>query len=53
VANLLKRFCADAAGSVAMEYALIGSIVSVAVIVGAIVIGSTLNTNFADLAAKF
>jgi Flp pilus assembly pilin Flp len=48
VAAILKRFRDDAGGSVAMEYALIGSIVSVAVIVGAIVIGSSLNKEFAD-----
>lgn len=46
MANLLKRFRADAAGSVAMEYALIGSIVSVAVIAGALIIGTSLNAEF-------
>jgi pilus assembly protein Flp/PilA len=53
VASLFKRFCADAAGAVALEYALIGSIVSVAVIVGAMALGSSLNTTFADIAARF
>ena len=50
MANLLKRFRADDAGSVALEYALIGSIVSVAVIVGALAIGTSLNATFADIA---
>ena len=47
--RLLKRFRADAGGSVAIEYALIGGIVSVAVIVGAIAIGTQLNSGFQSI----
>jgi len=50
VARLLKRFCLDTEGSVALEYALIGGIVSVAVIVGALSIGTHLNGALASIA---
>jgi pilus assembly protein Flp/PilA len=53
VARLFKRFRADAAGAVALEYALIGSLVSIAVIAGALIIGSSLNADFADIATRF
>ncbi len=47
--RLVKRLRADTAGSVAIEYALIGGIVSVAVIVGALAIGTQLNSGFQSL----
>jgi pilus assembly protein Flp/PilA len=53
VASLFKRFCADAAGAVALEYALIGSLISIAVVAGALIIGTSLNASFADIATKF
>jgi pilus assembly protein Flp/PilA len=53
VASLFKRFCADSAGAVALEYALIGSLISIAVVAGALIIGTSLNTSFADLATNF
>jgi pilus assembly protein Flp/PilA len=53
VASLFKRFRADFAGAVALEYALIGSLISIAVVAGALIIGTSLNTSFADLATNF
>lgn len=53
MASLFKRFCADAAGAVALEYALIGSLISIAVVAGALIIGTSLNTGFADITTNF
>jgi Flp pilus assembly pilin Flp len=43
----------DAAGSVAIEYGLIGSIVSVAIIAGAIALGSALDGYYEAFASYF
>lgn len=41
--TLLKRFLLDEAGSTAIEYALIGSIVSVAILAALITMGNVLD----------
>jgi len=53
VASLFKRFCADAVGAVALEYALIGSLISIAIVAGVLIIGTSLNATFADIATNF
>jgi pilus assembly protein Flp/PilA len=45
-ATLLRRFVSDEAGATALEYVLIASLASVAVIAGAIIIGASLNSSF-------
>jgi pilus assembly protein Flp/PilA len=51
MARLILRFLGDESGATAIEYALIGSLVSVAIIVGAIALGSKLNDVYHSLAA--
>ncbi|CAN5194900.1 hypothetical protein BH10PSE9_BH10PSE9_08360 [soil metagenome] len=50
---ILVRFLLDQSGSTALEYALIGSIVSIAIIAGAIALGNKLNNSFSFFAGKF
>ncbi len=50
VNSLLMRFVADESGTTAIEYALIGSIVSILIVAGAMTIGTKLNTTLADIA---
>jgi pilus assembly protein Flp/PilA len=47
---LLARFAADQSGATAIEYGLIGTLVSVAIIVGALALGTQLNVMFQDVA---
>ncbi len=49
--TLLKRFLGNASGSTAIEYALIGSIVSIAIVAAVISIGNIMNTNLALIAS--
>lgn len=51
--SMFKRFLRDRHGATVIEYALIASIISLALIGGATVIGGELNTTFADVAAGF
>ena len=44
--NVLNRILRDESGSAAIEYALIGSLVAVVIIVGVSAVGSTLRDNF-------
>jgi pilus assembly protein Flp/PilA len=44
----VERFLADEGGSTAIEYALIGSLVAVAVVAGVSAVGSTLASNYFD-----
>ncbi len=44
--TLLRRFKADRAGSAAMEYVLLGSLVAIAIIVGATALGGSMNGTF-------
>ena len=48
----LIRFSQDESGVTAIEYALIGSIVSIAIVIGATALGSTLNGIFQSIASN-
>lgn len=49
----IARFAANRSGATAIEYALIGSLISIAIIVGATYLGGQLNTLFVDVANSF
>ncbi|MEX0852500.1 MAG: Flp family type IVb pilin [Bauldia sp.] len=51
--NLIVRFLRDTSGATAIEYALIGSLLSIAIVVGATALGSHLNTMYRDVADSF
>ena len=51
--KLFGRFIRDERGSTAIEYVLIASLVSVAVIAGSITLGSALNAIFQDISGNF
>ncbi len=53
VTNLLKRFQQDIAGATAIEYALIGGLISIAVIGGATTIGTQLAEIFTSVQEGF
>ena len=53
VVRTCARMAKDEAGSTAIEYALIVTLVSVAIIVGAIALGDQLGVMYSDLASKF
>ena len=44
--NLLARFLRDDTGVTAIEYALMGGLIALAIIVGAGALGTQLNTSF-------
>ena len=44
--RFFKRFAGDAAGATAIEYALVASIISIAIVAGATAIGGTLSNTF-------
>ena len=48
----MSRFLRDTRGATAIEYALIASVISIAILVGATSIGTTLKTFFQSLAAS-
>jgi pilus assembly protein Flp/PilA len=50
--NVLARFIRDESGATAIEYGLIGALISVALIVGATALGTKLNTQFNGLSTK-
>jgi pilus assembly protein Flp/PilA len=50
--QLLLRFLRDTSGATAIEYALIGGLVSVAIIVGARALGVSLNSVYTGVSAK-
>ncbi len=50
---VVARFLRDCSGSTAIEYALIGSIISIAIVVAAAAIGTRLNGFFAGIAGDF
>lgn len=50
--GLLARLVRDESGATAIEYALIGVLISVAIIVGATALGSKLNDLYTAVAAK-
>ena len=47
--TLLRKFAADQSGATAIEYGLIATLVGVAIIVGATLLGSKLNGTFTYL----
>lgn len=47
--NFVRRFLCDDTGATAIEYALIASLISVAIIAGATAIGGNLATIFANI----
>jgi pilus assembly protein Flp/PilA len=46
----LARFFQDCSGATALEYAIIGSVVSIALVTAAALIGTRLNGMFGDVA---
>jgi pilus assembly protein Flp/PilA len=48
----IRRFACDESGATAIEYGLIGALVSVAIIVGAGALGSNLKIMYDAIAAK-
>ena len=47
--TLLSRFLHDETGGTAIEYSLIGGLIALAIILGATVIGTQLNTKFSSV----
>ena len=50
--TLFTRFAKDESGATAIEYGLIATLIGVAIIVGAGLVGTNLNTLFTDISAK-
>jgi pilus assembly protein Flp/PilA len=50
---MIRAFIRDDDGATAIEYALIAGLVSMAIIVGATQLGSSLSTAFTNVAAGF
>ena len=50
--NLFARFAKDEAGVTAIEYGLIAALIGVAIIVGAGLVGTSLNTTFSKISTK-
>jgi pilus assembly protein Flp/PilA len=50
--SAIARFISDQSGATAIEYGLIGALVSVAIVVGAGALGSNLKLMYEALAAK-
>lgn len=50
--KLLSRFYKDESGATAIEYGLIATLIAVAIIAGAGLIGTNLNTKFSAIAGK-
>jgi pilus assembly protein Flp/PilA len=49
---LLVRFARNESGATAIEYGLLGSLIAVAIIVGATTLGTKLNTTFNAISTK-
>jgi pilus assembly protein Flp/PilA len=50
--NLLARFVKDESGATAVEYALLASLIAIAIIGGATALGSAINTKFNAIATS-
>jgi len=48
----LRRLIADQSGATSIEYALIGSLVSIAIVAAAITLGSKLDEMYSGIAGK-
>jgi pilus assembly protein Flp/PilA len=52
VKNLFNRFVKDQSGATAIEYGLIASLIGVAIIVGAGLLGTSLNNTFSNISTN-
>jgi pilus assembly protein Flp/PilA len=52
VKGLVAKFLKDDAGATAVEYALLASLIAIAIIGGATALGSAINTKFNDIATS-
>ena len=52
MSKLFARFRKDESGATAIEYGLIAALISVALIAGATTLGSSLNTQFQNIAGE-
>ncbi len=50
MSGLVRRFVTDEGAATSIEYALIGSLLSVAIVAGAIALGGALNTTYQGIA---
>lgn len=50
MSGLVRRFVTDESAATSIEYALIGSLLSVAIVAGAIAIGSAVNSTLQGIA---
>lgn len=50
--KLLSKFASDESGATAIEYGLIGALISVAIILGAGAVGSAINGKFSYVAGR-
>ena len=50
--NLISNFVADESGATAIEYALLASLISVAIITAATTLGSNINATFNKVSAQ-
>ena len=50
---LVTQLAKDESGATSIEYALIGGLISIAIVVGATALGSKLNVMFAAISAKY
>lgn len=48
--NIIRRFLADESGATAIEYGLLASLIAVAIITGAVLLGTNINQLFTDIA---
>lgn len=53
VYSVVYKFLKDESGTTAIEYAVIGTIISLALLSGSSTIGPALNNTFSDTAASF
>jgi pilus assembly protein Flp/PilA len=52
MSNLITRFAKDESGATAIEYGLIAALIAVAIITGAGLLGTNLNSKFNAIATK-
>lgn len=52
MSKLVARFAKDESGATAIEYGLIAALIGVAIMVGAGLVGNSLNSMFTDISGK-
>ncbi|GAA4127985.1 Flp family type IVb pilin [Aminobacter aganoensis] len=52
MSNLIARFVKDESGATAIEYGLIAALIAVAIIAGAGMVGSALNSKFTTISTE-